>query len=248
MSGFLATFSRELRAYFFSPMAYVILTCLLLYNGSTFSLIVSYLNDPRAGGSTTPLRLFFAGSTAFFWFFLFIVTSVLTMRLIAEELRSGTIEPLMTAPVTEGQVVLGKYLAALVFYVFLWSPTLAYVVIIGRSSEVDWGPVASGYLGIVGIGAVFMAVGIFGSSFTKNQIVAAIVTFALLMFFFFIAFVDGLATDETTKEIISYMNLLQHMEEFGKGVVDTRRLVYYLTTSALFLFLTSRALAAKKWR
>ncbi|MEM7354280.1 MAG: ABC transporter permease subunit [Acidobacteriota bacterium] len=248
MNGFLAVFNRELRAYFFSPMAYVILTFLLLYNGSTFSLILSYLNDPRAAGSATPLSLFFSGSTAFFWFFLFIVVSVLTMRLISEELRSGTIEPLMTAPVSAGQVVLGKYLAALVFYIFLWLPTLAYPIIIGRSSDVDWGPIASGYLGILGVGSVFMAVGIFGSSFTKNQIVAAVVTFAILMSFFFIAFMDGLATSETTKELISYMNLLQHMEEFGKGIVDTRRLVYYLTTSALFLFLTSRALEAKKWR
>lgn len=248
MTGFLAVLNRELRAYFFSPLAYVILTFLLLYNGSTFSLIVSYLNDPRAAGSATPLSLFFSGSTAFFWFFLFIVASVLTMRLISEELRSGTIEPLMTAPVSTGQVVLGKYLAALIFYVFLWMPTLAYPIIIGRSSDVDWGPIASGYLGILGVGSVFLAVGIFSSSFTKNQIVSAIISFALLMLFFFIAFMDGLATSETSKEIIGYMNLLQHMEEFGKGIVDTRRLIYYLTTSAFFLFLTSRTLDTRMWR
>lgn len=248
MSGFLAVFNRELRAYFFSPVAYVILTFLLLYNGSTFSIIVSYLNDPRAAGSTTPLRLFFTGQTLFFWILLFIVASVLTMRLISEELKSGTIEPLMTAPVSAAQVVLGKYLAALVFYLSLWLPTVAYPIILSRSGEVDWGPIAAGYLGILGLGAMFMAIGIFGSSFTKNQIVAAIITFGLLMFLFLVSFLDGLATSETAKDIIGHLNFVQHMDDFGKGIVDSRRLIFYLTTSALFLFLTTRALEAKKWR
>ena len=247
MNGFLAIFNRELRAYFFSPMAYVVLTFFLLINGYVFSLIVSFLSDPRAGGSVTPLKLFF-GDTFFFWVVLLFITPVLTMRLISEELRSGSIESLMTAPVSEMQVVLGKYFAAFCFYIFLWLPTLAYVFIIGRAGEVDWGPIASGYLGILGIGSVFLAVGIFGSSFTKNQIVAAIITFAMLIFFFAVAFLDNLVNDETAKSVLGYMNLLQHMEEFGKGIVDTRRLVYYVTTSALFLFLTSRALEAKKWR
>ena len=247
MSGLLATLQRELRAYFFSPLAYVILTFFLLVNGYIFVLIVSFLNDPRAGGSTTPLKLFF-GDTFFFWLVLLFVTPVLTMRLLAEERRSGTIESLMTAPVTEIQVVLGKYLAALAFYLFLWLPTLAYVVIIARSSTIDWGPIAGGYLGVTMIGAVFMAVGVFGSSFSKNQIVAAIVTFAMLMFFFAITFMESLTTSETWKNVFAYMNLLQHMDDFGKGIVDSRRLVYYLSTVALFLFLTARALEVKKWR
>lgn len=247
MSGFLAVASRELRAYFFSPLAYVILTFFLLINGYVFSLIVSYLNDPRAGGSTAPLKLFF-GDTFFFWLVLLFVTPILTMRLLSEERRSGTIEMLMTAPVSEAQVVAAKYLAALGFYLFLWLPTLVYVGIVAQSSEVDWGPILSGYLGILGIGAVFLAVGIFGSSFTRSQIVAAIATFAMLIFFFALAFADSLVTGETLKSVLSYMNLLDHMDEFGKGIVDTRRLVYYLTTVVLFLFLTSRALEAKKWR
>lgn len=247
MSGLLATLQRELRAYFFSPLAYVILTFLLLVNGYVFVLIVSVLNDPRAGGDTTPMKLFF-GDTFFFWLVLLFVTPVLTMRLLAEERRSGTIESLMTAPVTEVQVVLGKYLAAFLFYLFLWLPTLAYVAILARSSTVDWGPIASGYLGVAGIGAVFMAVGVFGSSFTKNQIVAAVMTFAMLMFFFAVTFMDTLTTSELWKDVFGYMNLLQHMDDFGKGIVDSRRIVYYLSTVALFLFLTARALELKKWR
>lgn len=247
MSGFLAIAGRELRAYFFSPLAYVILTFFLLVNGGVFLLIVSFLNDPRAGGSATPLKLFF-GDTFFFWLILLFVTPILTMRLLSEERRSGTIEMLMTAPVSEAQVVTAKYLAALAFYVFLWLPTLAYVAIVATYGEVDWGPIASGYLGVAGIGAVFLAVGLFGSSFTKNQVVAAISTFAMLIFFFAVAFLDSLVTNDALKEVLSYVNLLDHMDDFGKGIVDSRRLVYYLSTVVLFLFLTSRALEAKKWR
>lgn len=246
MSGFVATFVRELRAYFVSPLAYVLLTFVLLLNGAHFWLIVSVLNDPRAG-AVEPLQLFFGG-TFLFWLILLLVTPVLTMRLISEELRSGTIESLMTAPVSETAVVLGKYLASLVLFAFLWLPTLIYVVLIDRSSDVDWGPVAAGYLGILGVGAAFLALGIFASSFTKNQIVAGLATFALVIFFFAIAFVDTLVTGEALKEVLAHVNLLAHLEDFTKGIVDTRHLVYYLSTAALFLFLTSRALAAKKWR
>ena len=246
MNGVLAIFERELRAYFFSTMAWVVLAFLLLINGYVFAIILSFLTDPMSPGSATPMRLFF-GDTFFFWMVILFIVPVLTMRLLSEERKSGTIESLMTAPVNEAQVVLGKYLAALAFYVFLWLPTLVYVLLVAQHSTVDWGPIASGYLGIFGIGSVFIAVGLFGSSFTKNQIVAAVVTFAMLMFFFAIYFVDSLVTSQAIKDILSYMNLLQHMEEFGKGIVDSRRLVYYLSTSVLFLFLTSRILAAKKW-
>jgi ABC-2 type transport system permease protein len=247
MSGLLATLERELRAYFYSPLAYVILTFFLIINGGIFSLIVGFLSDPRAAGSTTPLKLFF-GDTFFFWLVLLIVTPVLTMRLLAEERKSGTIESLMTAPVTEFQVVLGKYLAALAFYVFLWVPTLAYVAIVAQSSTVDPGPIVGGYLGVLGLGAVFLACGIFASSFSRNQIVSALTSFAMLITLFTVGFFDSLVTGETAKAAVGYMNLLEHMDEFGRGVVDTRRLVYYVTTIALFLFLSARVLEAKKWR
>lgn len=246
MNGILATLSRELRAYFFSPLAYVVLTFFLFFNGVVFSIILGYLSDPRASGDITPLRLFFGG-TFFFWVVLPFVTTILTMRLISEERRSGTIESLMTAPVSETQVVLGKYLAALLFYIFLWLPTLIYVVVVARSGEVDWGPIASGYVGLLGIGALFMAVGIFGSSFTKNQIVAAIVSFVLAILLFSAAFVEPLVSSQVVKDVLAYINLPQHMEELAKGIVDSRRLIYYFSTTVLFLFLTSRALEAKKW-
>lgn len=245
MNGFLAIFDREIRAYFLSPMAWVILAFFLFGNGYTFSIIVSYLADPRAGGVASPLQVFFG--SFFYWLVLLFITPVLTMRLLSEERRSGTLETLMTAPVTETQVVLAKYAAALCFYVFLWLPTLSYVAIIARG-DVDWGPIASGYLGIFGMGAMFLSVGLFASSFTKNQLVASVMTFALLMVLFTAGFLDGLTTDDTWKSLLGHMNLLDHMDAFGRGIVDTRHLIYYASTSALFLFLTVRSLEAKKWR
>jgi ABC-2 type transport system permease protein len=246
VNGILATLSRELRSYFYSPLAYVVLTCFLFVNGIGFITLVSYLNDaPSAPGA--PLEFFFGG-TILFWAAILVVGPVLAMRLLSEERRSGTIEVLMTAPVTEGQVVTGKYLAALGFYLFLWLPTLVYAVIIARHSEVDWGPVVSAYLGVLGIGAVFLAVGTFASALTRNQIVAAIFAFAMVFVLFIFGLLEYLANDPNLKEILGYLNLLQHMEDFAKGIVDSRRLVYYVSVTVLFLFFATRALEAKKWR
>jgi len=246
MSGALAIARRELKAYFYSPLAYIILTFFLLVQGYYFSIIVAYLSDPRFPAGK-PLELFF-GQTIFTWLVLIFAGTFLTMRLVSEELRSGTIETLMTAPVSEAQVVAGKYAAALVFYLFLWAPTLVYVAIIRFFTPVDWGPIASSYLGIFGIGALFLAVGIFASATSKNQIVAAIVTFFCLLVLFSLGLMENLANGETAKKILGYVNLWTHMDDFAKGIVDSRRLVYYGSGIGLFLFLTTRALAAKKWR
>lgn len=246
MSGVLATLNRELRAYFFSPLAYAILALFLLMNGFVFWLIVSFLNDPRAGIGA-PLEVFF-GQTVFFWLVLLFVAPVLTMRQLAEERKSGTIEVLMTAPVSETQVVAGKYLAALSFYGFLWLPTLVYVGLLARKTTLDWGPVAAGYLGVLGLGALFLAVGMFASSLTRSQIVAALVTFALLLLLFSCGLLENLVNQEGLKQAFGYLDLWRHMDDFAKGIVDTRHLVYYLSATFFFLFLTVRALAAKKWR
>jgi ABC-2 type transport system permease protein len=246
VNGTLAILRRELRAYFFSPLAYILLTFFLLVQGYTFWIIVSYLSDPRSPGGK-PLELLF-GQTIFFWLVLIFSGTFLTMRLISEELRSGTIETLMTAPVSETHVVLGKYLAALVFYLFLWAPTLVYVAIVRWKTPVDWGPIVSSYLGVLGLGMLFLAVGVFASATAKNQIVAAIVTFAFILVLFSIGLLENLSNGELAKKVFGHLNLWTHMDDFSKGIVDTRRLVYYVSGAGLFLFLTTRALAVKKWR
>ena len=246
MNGVSATFSRELRAYFFSPLAYAVLASFLFVNGLSFAILIGVLNDaPSAVGA--PMELFFGG-TILFWLGLAFVGPILPMRLLSEERRSGSLEILMTAPVTETQVVVGKYLAALALYASLWVPTLSYSLIVARDSEIDWGPVAASYVGVLGIGALFLAVGIFASAVSRNQIVAALVGFALVFTLFIVGLLEFLVNGEVAREVLGYVNLIQHMEDFGKGIVDTRPLVYYSSGVVFFLFLTSRTLAANKWR
>ena len=249
MNGVLAILNRELKAFFFSPLGYVVLTLMLLVNGGVFWIIMSFLNDPRAPGGSpgAPLEYFF-GQTLYFWLVLLVMTPALTMRLLSEERRSGSIEPLMTAPVSEAQVVMGKFMAALVFYVALWLPTVTYAGIVAYHSDIDWGPVGAGYLGILGIGCLFLAVGLFASSLSRNQLIAAIIAFAILIVLFSFGLLENLFNSEATREVLGYMNLWRHMEDFSKGIVDTRALVYYLSATTLFLFLSSKALAANKWR
>lgn len=246
MGKTLALMRRELVAYFSSPLAYVVLTAFTFINGYVFSMIVSYLNDPRSAPMAAFKLLF--GGTIFFWLLLLFVMPVITMRLLAEERRSGTLEVLLTAPVTEFQVVLGKFLGSFLFYLFLWAPTLVYVVLLSRHSRLDWGPVAAGYLGVVLLGAMFLSVGMLTSALVRNQIVAAVFAFALLVVVFSFGLVEGLVTDPVVKAVLSHMNLWDHMDDFSRGLVDTRRVVYQLSVTGLFLFLATKALEAGKGR
>lgn len=243
MNGVLATFRRELRAYFFSPLAYMVMCFFLAVSGVIFILLVSQLNDPRSVGGP-PLGFFFQAS----WLMLLLVIPVLTMRLISEEMRSGSIEVLMTAPVTEGQVVAGKFLAAWAFYAALWLPTVVYGLSIHLYEKVDWGPVAAGYLGVLLIGAFFLSIGVFASSMTRSQLLAAMITVALLLLLFLVSLFEALFNNETIKQALGFMNVWNHIEEFSTGIVDTRRLIFYLSGTFFFLFLASRALEDKKWR
>jgi len=241
-----ALVKRELIAYFSSPLAYIVLTAFLFFNGYVFWLIVSFLNDPRTQ-AMQPLKLLFGG-TIFFWLLLLFVVPVITMRLLAEERRTGTLEVLLTSPLGEGHVVIGKFIAAFIFWVFLWLPTLVYVLILSSYSTIDWGPVAAGYLGIALLGVLFSSVGLLTSALTKNQIVAAIFAFAVLILLFSVGLIENLATSQALKGALSYMNLWDHMDDFAKGLVDTRRIVYQLSLAGLFLFLSTKALQASKGR
>ncbi len=243
MKAVWATYMRELRAFFVAPLAYVVLFFFLIVNGFVFSYLAAALSDPRAPAGP-PMTFFFSWTPVF----LLILGVVLTMRLLTEELRSGSIEVLMTAPVTEGQVIAGKYLAALTFFVFLWLPTLVYAALIDHYSEVDWGPVMAGYLGIFCIGALFLAVGTFASAMTSSQLVAAMVTGALLFVLLLLGVLADIFAGETAKQVFSYLSLSEHLDELSRGIVDSRRLVFYATSTLFFLFLASRALEDKKWR
>jgi ABC-2 type transport system permease protein len=245
MRALRATFLRELRAYFVSPLAYLVMFAFLAYYGVVFTLIMSFLNDPRSPATERPMDTMFG---FFFWVLMFFVTPILTMRLISEELRSGSIEVLMTAPVTEAQVVVGKYLAALTFYCALWLPTVTYAGIVARYSRVDWGPIGGGYFGIFCVGALFLAIGVLFSALSKSQLVAAIMTFTVLLVLFLFGLSENLFNNEAAKQALGYVDLYGHMEEFHKGIVDSRHLIFYASLIFFFLFLASRALEDRKWR
>jgi gliding motility-associated transport system permease protein len=243
VNKFLAIVGREWRAYFFSPLAYVILAAFLLMNGLIFSAIIAFLNAPGAPkGQALP----FLFTNTYFWIFNLFVVPIITMRLFAEERKTGTFETLVTSPVSDTTVVLGKFTGALGFFLTLWAPTLVYVWILRSQTPIDLGPVAAGYLAITMIGAYFLSIGTFASTLTKNQIIAAILAFAMLIPVFSAGLLETLSNDPSKSETLGYFNLWDHMEEFARGVVDTRRVVYYLSATAFFLFLTTISLSAKR--
>ncbi len=243
MRAFRAIVRREFLAYFFSPLAYVVLTSFLLINGVLFNGILQALNQPETP-RTAFMSLFF--TNVFYWIFMMLVSSVIAMRLLSEERKSGSIEALLTAPVTETTVVAGKFVGGWAFFLFLWSPTVVYPLLLSRHGKLDWGPIAGAYVGVALIGALFIAAGTFASALTKNQIVAAILGFVFIIGVFFVGVFKEFANDPGTREALSYLNLLEHMDDFSRGIVDTRRLVYVASTVVFFLFLSARALEANK--
>jgi ABC-2 type transport system permease protein len=238
-----AIVGREWRAYFLSPLAYVIMAAFLLMNGYIFWFILNYLNSPGVPKGQAFPYLF---TNTFFWLFTLFLVPIISMRLFAEERKSGTLEMLLTSPVSETTVVLGKFLGAVGFYLTLWLPTLLYVVILRAQTTVDLGPVVASYLAITLLGGYFLSVGVFASTLTKNQIIAAIVAFAILIVVFSAGLIQAAINDPARREVLGYFNLWDHMEEFTKGVVDTRRVVYYLSATAFFLFLTIVSVSSKK--
>lgn len=248
MKAFLTLWRKELTTYFFSPIAYVMMIFFLVVMGFSFWMLVDVLTQ-GPGGAAIMKHLF---SSIFFWIAMLIVVPVLTMRLFAEEKRSGTIETLMTAPVTDTAVVLAKYFGALSFFVIMWLPTVLYAFVLRgfspASAPVDLGPMLSGYLGAFLVGAFYIAVGVFCSSLTSNQIVSAIVCFALTCCAFFAGFIAFLARSELVRDLGSYVSSVFHMMEFARGAVDTRPVVLYVTASALMLFATVKVVESRKWK
>lgn len=249
-------FKKELRIFFTSPVAYVILAIFLLVMGWFFSQIFQYyaqatvragmspmMGQPELNTTDGILRPLFSNIAVIL---LLSLMPLLTMRLFAEERRSGTIELLLTYPVRDGAVLLGKYLAALTLYALMIAFTLAYPAILVYFARVEGGPLLTGYLGLLLMGAMFLAVGVFASSLTENQIVAAIVTFGILLMFWVIGWTSEFA-GQPLGAILAHLSLLEHNENFSKGVIDTRDVIYYLNFTALGLFFTLRSLEARRW-
>jgi ABC-2 type transport system permease protein len=246
MSAMLTIARREIFSFFVSPIAYVVMTVWLLFFGVVF-YVLALVFAQQPTGQTNLLTAFFGGTTLFY-LPLLVFAPVMTMRLLAEERSSGTIEALLTAPVSEVSVVLGKYLAALSFWMVLWTPTLSYVWLVSRSSEnaVDWGAIGATYLGLFLVGMFYMGVGLFMSAAARNQIVAAMLTFLVLGGLFVIGLFGYANVGDDWRVVFEYLGLWKQMSTFAKGVVDTRFVAYDLSFALLSVVLSVRVLQADR--
>lgn len=238
MSNILAIFKKEFRGYFASPIAYIYLIVYLILSGFLF-FRVFFLNGQAS------LRLFF---DILPWVFLFFVPAV-AMRMWAEEKRTGTIELLMTLPLKDREAVIGKYLAGLVFLVFSLVLTFPLPAIAASLGKLDPGPLWGGYLGAALMGAAYLAIGVFVSSITRNQIVAYIMGVSFI-FVLFIMSTDVIlfAAPHFLVPLLEYLGLSTHFDSVGRGVVDSRDLVYYASLIGFFLFLNVQAVQNRKWK
>jgi ABC-2 type transport system permease protein len=248
MRAFWAIFRRELFAFFVTPLAWVLIVAFLVVQGLHFSLLVDHFAlEVDLASDETPLSAFF-GNTILFYLVLFLLVPPMTMRLFAEERRSGTIEGLMTAPVSSVAVVLAKYAAVVTTYVAMWLPTGLYVVILRRTGELDVRSVASAYLGVLLVGAGYLALGLCASALTRSQFLSLVWTSLVVLVLFTLGVGEFIAREGTAlHEVCSYVSAWGHMNEFASGVVDSRRLVLYGTMIALPLFVATRAVDAWRW-
>jgi len=229
---------RELGSYFFSPIAYVAMFLFLLVAGFLFRADF----EP---GQPVAMRLIFEWMV---WLMVFTIP-VLCMGLIAQELAAGTIETLMTAPVSETSVVVGKFLGSVLFLGVILSPTLLYVALLRLYGRPDYGPILSGYLGVVLVGALFSAIGLFCSALTRSQVVAAVACAAIL---FGVTIVPWYATSQATLigfwRTAAEQGVFNRYLDFSKGVIDTGNVAFFVLTTAAFLFVTVKVLESRRWR
>jgi len=242
MRNVLTIARRELQAYFVSPIAYVVGAAFLIIMGLIFSLIIT---SPSPWGAEASLRFVFGN--VFTAFILMIITPLLTMRLLAEEQRSGTLELLLTSPVRDWEVVLGKYLAALGLFVGLLVMTIPYPIILKLLDNPDPGPMFSAYLGLLLVGSSLLSLGVFTSTLTRNQIVAAVLGFGLILVLVLAEFLSGYARGPLGN-FLSYLGIFNHYFDFLKGIVDTRHVIYYLSVTVAGLFLATRSLETRRWK
>jgi ABC-2 type transport system permease protein len=249
----LAIAQRELNAYFASPIAYVLIGFFALLFGWFYYVPLAYFEQQsmQAGmnpGQSLNINQMLVGptlmNTTVIMLFLF---PLITMRTYSEEKRSGTIELLLTSPVTDVQIILGKFLGAMLLYAAMLSVTLIHMGILFIYGEPEWKPIATGYLGLLLMGGSFLSLGLFISSLTKNQIVAGIATFAVFLMLWIINWI-GTFVGPTMQTVLTHLSLTDHFDDFAKGIIDTKHVIYYLSFMAFGLFLTAKSVDSERWR
>ena len=230
--------SKELGTFLTSPMAYIVSAIFIGLSGASFTTYLA-----QSSYSDTSIRGFLEAAQLLILLF----SALLTMRLISEERKLGTWELLLTAPVREYEIVLGKFFSSLLVLSGMLILTLYFPILLMIFGDPDTGPILTSYLGLFLLGSASVAIGIFASSLTHNQIVSAVVAGGILFGLWFLGMVGSLIP-EPLGEILSYFSLSEHFPGFVRGVVDTRDLVYYLSVTAVFLFLSVRSIETERWR
>lgn len=250
-----AMIAKELRSYFVSPVVYVV--------GAVFLLIVgllAYLYIVFAGAQAIQLLqmqgqaainlndLVFRNLFSSIRFVLLIILPILTMRLFAEERKLRTFEFLMTSPIGLNEIVAGKFMSVFLVFLGLLGLTGLIPLVLSLFSDFDWYPVMTGYLGLTLLGALFLSVGVLASALTENQIVAAFVSFGLLLLLWLMAGLGSLLGDTAAGQAISYLSFMEHYDHLVRGLVDTKDLVYFFSALVLMLFLTHRVVDSARWQ
>lgn len=229
---------RELNAAFFSPIAYIVAAIFLVATGYLF---MTYTLVPGEEATMRPLLVYMAQILIF-------AIPLLTMRTLADEFATGTIETLMTAPVTDTEVVLSKFMGAMVFYVALLATTVLHVLILFRYGASGLGGIAWGYIGMLLLGGLYISVGVFASALTRHQLIAAIIAIGILAVL--TLGVQGLSIlrGGAWRSVLGYVDVLRHFEDFAKGIVDSRGIIFFISLTAFFLFLSVKVLESRRWR
>jgi ABC-2 type transport system permease protein len=259
MRNIWAIFKKEMQSYFASPIAYVVIAMFLVISGYFFYvMITSFVNYSMQltmqaryyGGGMPKLSVNqyvvrpFIGNLSVIALFLL---PLITMRLYAEEKKSGTIELLYTSPITSWQIIIAKFLAGFSLFLIMVSPTFIYMGILFKYGNPAFSPIATGYLGVFFIGAGLIALGLWVSSLTENQIIAGAGSFGLFLLLWVIGWA-GESTSGNIAQVLSYISILEHLENFAKGVLDTKDIVFYLSVLSIGLFLSWRSVESIKWK
>jgi ABC-2 type transport system permease protein len=254
MSNILAIAHKELKSYFSSPIAYIVLGFWALVFGYFYYIMLFYF--VRAGMQMNQMgpqalnlnehmiRPVLSNVTVVVLF----VMPMITMRTYSEEKRSGTIELLLTAPVSDLQIILGKFFGALGLYAVMLALTLIHVAVLFVFGAPEWKPLATGYLGLLLLGASFISLGLFISSLTKNQIVAGMVSFAVFLLFWVASWFGSVSSGGWAADVANYISVIDHFDDFSKGVIDTKHLIYYFSFIAFGLYLTAKSVDTERWR
>jgi ABC-2 type transport system permease protein len=250
----LAIAGKELRSYFASPMAYIIIGLFALLFGVFFNAFLqAFLEESQrsammggAGAMNVNDRMI-RGVLLNAAIIILFVMPMITMRTYAEEKRSGTIELLLTSPLTDLQIILGKFLGAMGLFAAMLLVTVIDVAILFRLGNPEWKPIATGYLGLLLMGGCFISVGLLISSLTKNQIVAGFMTFAVFLLLWVINWF-GEGAGPTGRAVLTFLSITEHLDDFTRGIIDTKHIVYYLSFITFGLFLTAKSVDSERWR